>query len=230
MLKVHVHTDDPAEVLAYATALGEVAEVHINNMRRQTAERAQVIAAEQAAVATHAAPRKPFGFVAVAAGDGLAADPREPRRGRRRQRRADDEPVDGRAARGRARRQRRDRSSSCRTTATSSWPRSRCRLAGGHARRRRAHDVGPAGVLGAAGVRRRGGPGHERRSDDRRPRPAFAPARSRLRSRTRRARSGTIKTGQLIGIADHEIEVVGARRRRRRARSCSTSSPTAARR
>lgn len=67
VLKVHVHVDDPAEVLAYATGLGQVAEVHINNMRLQSQERAAGIAAEQES----AAPRKPIGFVAVASGAGL---------------------------------------------------------------------------------------------------------------------------------------------------------------
>ncbi|MDO8916016.1 MAG: DAK2 domain-containing protein [Coriobacteriia bacterium] len=64
--KVHVHTDDPGAVLAYVTALGEVAEVHVNNMRRQTAERADGLRAERATAT------KPLGFVAVAAGEGLA--------------------------------------------------------------------------------------------------------------------------------------------------------------
>lgn len=65
--KVHVHTDDPGSVLMHVTALGEVAEVHINNMRRQTAERDRVLKSEH-----ETAPRKPLGFVAVAAGVGLA--------------------------------------------------------------------------------------------------------------------------------------------------------------
>ncbi len=64
--KIHVHTDDPGAVLAWATSMGEVSEVHINNMRRQTAERTRQLKAEDAA------PAKPIGFVAVAAGDGLA--------------------------------------------------------------------------------------------------------------------------------------------------------------
>jgi DAK2 domain fusion protein YloV len=64
--KVHVHTDDPASVLAYATTVGEVAEVHVNNMRRQTAERAEGLRVQRAAAT------KPLGFVAVAAGEGLA--------------------------------------------------------------------------------------------------------------------------------------------------------------
>ena len=63
--KVHVHTDEPGTVLTWATGLGEVSEVHINNMRRQTAERTEGIRRD-------AAPSKPIGFVAVAAGDGLA--------------------------------------------------------------------------------------------------------------------------------------------------------------
>ncbi len=66
--KIHVHTDDPGSVLAWATSLGEVAEVHINNMRRQTEERTEQLKAETQANTTP----KPVGFVAVAAGDGLA--------------------------------------------------------------------------------------------------------------------------------------------------------------
>jgi uncharacterized protein len=65
-LKIHVHTNDPSEVLAYALSLGDVAEVHINNMRLQTAARARELRVEADAA------RKPLGFVAVAAGDGLA--------------------------------------------------------------------------------------------------------------------------------------------------------------
>lgn len=64
-LKIHVHTDDPARALAYAVALGEVAEVHIHNMRRQTEARTEGIRAAADTV-------KPLGFVAVAAGTGLA--------------------------------------------------------------------------------------------------------------------------------------------------------------
>lgn len=62
-LKIHVHTDDPSRAMEHALALGEVAEVHIHNMRRQTEERAQGLRAEAS---------KPLGFVAVAAGQGLA--------------------------------------------------------------------------------------------------------------------------------------------------------------
>lgn len=63
--KVHVHTDEPGTVLSWATGLGEVSEVHVNNMRRQTADRTRGIKRDKA-------PSKPIGFVAVAAGEGLA--------------------------------------------------------------------------------------------------------------------------------------------------------------
>lgn len=63
-LKIHVHTDEPSRALGHALELGEVAEVHIHNMRRQTAARAEALRAEAAA-------SKPLGFVAVAAGSGL---------------------------------------------------------------------------------------------------------------------------------------------------------------
>jgi len=69
--KVHVHTNDPGSVLAYMTGIGEVAEVHINNMRKQTAARAEGIRA-QGAPAEKGAPA-PYGIVSVAAGDGLKA-------------------------------------------------------------------------------------------------------------------------------------------------------------
>lgn len=81
-LKIHVHTDDPASVLAHATSLGEVAEVHVNNMRRQTAARSAALVAEEhsssegggvVATAVPDAPPKPIGFVTVAVGDGLRA-------------------------------------------------------------------------------------------------------------------------------------------------------------
>ncbi len=65
--KVHVHTNDPGSVLTYVTALGEVAEVHVNNMRRQQATRDASLRSESAA----ATPPKALGVVAVAAGSGF---------------------------------------------------------------------------------------------------------------------------------------------------------------
>ncbi len=65
-MKIHVHTDTPAKALDFALERGEVAEVHVHNMRRQTEERKKALLAE-------AAELKPLGFVAVAAGEGLAS-------------------------------------------------------------------------------------------------------------------------------------------------------------
>lgn len=66
--KVHVHTNDPGQVLSHVTGFGEVAEVHINNMRRQQKARDEGLRAPTAPDG----PAKPVGFVAVAAGDGLS--------------------------------------------------------------------------------------------------------------------------------------------------------------
>ena len=74
-LKVHVHTNDPGAVLSKMTSIGEVAEVHINNMRRQTEARDAILTIEAAnalSAASADAPVKPIGFVAVAAGEGLS--------------------------------------------------------------------------------------------------------------------------------------------------------------
>jgi DAK2 domain fusion protein YloV len=64
-LKIHVHTDHPQQVLAYSLELGDVSDVHIHNMRLQTEARAEALRAEEASI-------KPLGFVAVAAGSGMA--------------------------------------------------------------------------------------------------------------------------------------------------------------
>jgi len=69
--KVHVHTNDPGSVLAHMTGIGEVAEVHIHNMRRQSQDRDASLQGKAPVVA--AKPKKPIGFVAVAAGEGLGA-------------------------------------------------------------------------------------------------------------------------------------------------------------
>ena len=70
--KVHVHTNDPGAVLSKMTAVGEVAEVHVNNMRIQTEARDAILSTESIAVTTPTEPLKPLGFVAVAAGSGLS--------------------------------------------------------------------------------------------------------------------------------------------------------------
>ena len=69
--KIHVHTNDPGTVLARMTSIGEVADVHINNMRRQTAQRDAGLAAEHLTALSTPTELAPVGFVAVAAGAGL---------------------------------------------------------------------------------------------------------------------------------------------------------------
>ncbi len=70
--KVHVHSNEPNRVLEYMLQFGQVYEVFIHNMDMESHDRTAKIAADQA----HAAgekndePRKPLGFVAVAAGSG----------------------------------------------------------------------------------------------------------------------------------------------------------------
>jgi DAK2 domain fusion protein YloV len=69
--KVHVHTDNPGAVLSHMTGLGEVADVHIHNMRRQALERDTLLATERPSGSQSQSPLKPVGYVAVAAGAGI---------------------------------------------------------------------------------------------------------------------------------------------------------------
>ena len=70
--KVHVHSNEPNRVLEHMLKHGQVYEVFIHNMDMEAHDRTAGIAADQAAAAKPAEPRKPLGFVAVAAGDGEA--------------------------------------------------------------------------------------------------------------------------------------------------------------
>ena len=67
--KVHVHSNEPNRVLEYMLQYGQVYEVFIHNMDMEAHDRTAKIADDQA---TAREPRKPLGFVAVAAGDGEA--------------------------------------------------------------------------------------------------------------------------------------------------------------
>ena len=68
--KVHVHSNRPDQVLQYfLTHDAQISEVHIHNMQLQSEDRTEKLAAEQAAAP---AERKPYGIVAVAAGEGNA--------------------------------------------------------------------------------------------------------------------------------------------------------------
>ncbi|MBI5232064.1 MAG: DAK2 domain-containing protein, partial [Coriobacteriales bacterium] len=68
VLKIHVHTDEPGTVLSHMTGIGQVSEVHINNMRLQQQARDEALRAEAAPAKTRS---KPIGFVTVASGKGL---------------------------------------------------------------------------------------------------------------------------------------------------------------
>ena len=77
IIKAHVHTNHPGKVLEEALTYGGLLMVKVENMREQhteLAEGAQTQAPNQEAEETmeDAAPEKKYGFVAVAAGDGLA--------------------------------------------------------------------------------------------------------------------------------------------------------------
>ena len=77
IIKAHVHTNHPGKVLEEALTYGGLLMVKVENMREQHTELAegaqsQAPAEEAEAVMEHAAPEKKYGFVAVAAGDGLA--------------------------------------------------------------------------------------------------------------------------------------------------------------
>ena len=65
--KVHVHSNTPDKVLAYFLERGEIFEVFIHNMKLQSEERTEKLEAEQKM------ERKQIGFVSVAAGSGNAA-------------------------------------------------------------------------------------------------------------------------------------------------------------
>lgn len=65
--KVHVHSNTPNKVLEYFLDRGAVSEVHIHNMKLQSAARSALLEEDQAQ------ERKPIGLVAVCAGSGNAA-------------------------------------------------------------------------------------------------------------------------------------------------------------
>ena len=66
--KVHVHSNTPDKVLHYFLERGQISEVFIHNMKLQSVERNEKLAAEEQ---QQAAEHKNIGFVAVAAGEGM---------------------------------------------------------------------------------------------------------------------------------------------------------------
>jgi len=81
--KIHVHTNEPGDVLAYMTQRGQVSEVHIHNMRLQSEDRTASLeqdalagagagtAPDAAGAAAEPAEPKEMGFIAVASGSGM---------------------------------------------------------------------------------------------------------------------------------------------------------------
>lgn len=80
MLKVHIHTTNPGEVLLYATQLGDLDQIKIDNMSRQTdalsaqrnARTDAVVEANTRDAATDDAANETIAVIAVAAGDGIS--------------------------------------------------------------------------------------------------------------------------------------------------------------
>jgi DAK2 domain fusion protein YloV len=71
LIRIHVHTDDPGAVLSRGTALGQLAQVKVDNINRQAERFVEMQHAAQAPSVPVLAGA--MSCVAVAAGDGLAA-------------------------------------------------------------------------------------------------------------------------------------------------------------
>jgi len=68
IIKVHIHTNEPFTVLEHITALGELQITKVENMRLQQARKAAANRVKNGSKG----PKKPWGIVAVANGEGLA--------------------------------------------------------------------------------------------------------------------------------------------------------------
>ncbi len=75
LVKIHVHTNDPGLALQRALTYGSLSRIKIDNMREEHQEKlfkeAEKLAAQQAAEETPK-EKKPFGFISVSVGDGIA--------------------------------------------------------------------------------------------------------------------------------------------------------------
>lgn len=71
IVKVHVHTDEPNKAIAEGLKFGPLLTVKIENMRQQHTAKVLDETAPMPRERAVAAPEKPYGFVAVSAGDGL---------------------------------------------------------------------------------------------------------------------------------------------------------------
>ncbi len=73
IIKVHVHTEHPGQAIEEGLLFGSLINLKIDNMRYQHENKAKEAAAAKKQRFTPADPEKPFGFVAVASGDGIEA-------------------------------------------------------------------------------------------------------------------------------------------------------------
>ncbi len=72
IIKIHIHTNNPDFVLGEALKFGELSSVKIENMKLQHNSLSEAKASHDNAESIPAGEEKEFGFVCVAAGDGLA--------------------------------------------------------------------------------------------------------------------------------------------------------------
>jgi DAK2 domain fusion protein YloV len=76
MIKVHIHTEHPGQVLEYAVGLGDLDQIKIDNMTQQSqtleAQRAEARAAEPNGLSPDTAPATKQAILAVASGDGVS--------------------------------------------------------------------------------------------------------------------------------------------------------------
>ena len=68
IVKIHVHTEDPGNVLQKALAYGELSRIKIDNMREEHREK---VAKEAAKAAKEKPPAKEYGFISVSIGEGI---------------------------------------------------------------------------------------------------------------------------------------------------------------
>ena len=73
IVKVHVHTDQPNKALEEGLKFGPLLTVKIENMREQHTAKVIAGTADEPRERVVVPPEKPFGYVAVAAGEGLKA-------------------------------------------------------------------------------------------------------------------------------------------------------------
>ena len=73
IIKVHVHTNDPGNAIQKALTFGALDSVKIENMRLQHTEKLIEDAPAASAAEADMGEKLPFGFVSVAAGEGLAS-------------------------------------------------------------------------------------------------------------------------------------------------------------